>query len=30
MINEEEPINFYADHLNEDRYTPQTIRTLGR
>jgi len=30
MINEEEPINFYASQLNEDRYTPQTIRTIGR
>ncbi|MGD1934968.1 MAG: DUF1329 domain-containing protein [Candidatus Phaeomarinobacter sp.] len=30
MINEEEPINFYASDLNEDRYTPQTIRTIGR
>jgi len=30
MINEEEPINFYASELNEDRYTPQTIRTIGR
>jgi len=30
MINEEEPINFYASALNEDRYTPQTIRTIGR
>ncbi|WP_422023462.1 DUF1329 domain-containing protein [Pyruvatibacter mobilis] len=30
LINEEEPVNFYADHLEERRYTPQTIRTLGR
>jgi hypothetical protein len=30
LINEEEPINFYADHLEERRYTPQTIRALGR
>ncbi|MEQ8745211.1 DUF1329 domain-containing protein [Pyruvatibacter sp.] len=30
LINEEEPINYFATELDENRYTPQTIRTIGR
>ncbi len=30
LINEEEPIDFFASELDEDRYTPQTIRMMGR
>ena len=30
LTNEEGPINFNADHLNPDRYTPSNIRRLGR
>jgi len=30
LINEEEPIDYFAGDLDESRYRPQTIRTLGR
>ena len=30
LINEEKPINFDANHLDADRYTPSNIRRLGR
>ena len=30
LINEEDPIDFFASELDENRYTPQTIRTIGR
>ena len=30
LVNEEEPIDFNADHLNPKRYTPSSIRRLGR
>jgi len=30
LTNEEGPINFAADHLDPDRYTPSNIRRLGR
>jgi len=30
MSNEEAPVNYTADNLNEDRYTPQAIRELGK
>jgi hypothetical protein len=26
---EEPPVNYFADELNEARYTPEAIRTLG-
>jgi uncharacterized protein DUF1329 len=29
LIAEEPPINFNADELNDDRYTPEALRTLG-
>lgn len=29
MYNEEEPVDFFASDLKEDRYTPQRIRSLG-
>lgn len=29
MIIEEAPINFFADELNETRYTPEALRTIG-
>jgi hypothetical protein len=29
MIAEEQPINFFADELTDDRYTPEALRTLG-
>ena len=29
MRNEEPPVNYFADELNEARYTPEAIRTLG-
>jgi len=29
LIAEEKPINFNADELNDDRYTPEALRTLG-
>ncbi len=30
LVNEEPPIDFWADHLREDRYTPSSVRRLGR
>ena len=30
LLNEEKPINFQADHLKPNRYTPANIRRLGR
>ncbi len=30
LVNEEKPIDFKADHLNDKRYTPSNIRRLGR
>ncbi len=30
LVNEEPPINFNADHLNDRRYTPANVRRLGR
>ena len=30
LLNEEKPINFQADHLKPNRYTPSNIRRLGR
>jgi hypothetical protein len=29
MRNEEPPVNYFADELQESRYTPEAIRTLG-
>jgi hypothetical protein len=29
LINEEKPFNFEADELNEARYTPEALRTIG-
>jgi hypothetical protein len=29
MRSEEPPVNYFADELNEARYTPEAIRTLG-
>jgi hypothetical protein len=29
MIIEEKPINFFADELNESRYSPEALRTIG-
>ena len=29
LRNEEPPVNYFADDLNEARYTPEAIRTLG-
>ncbi len=29
LIGEEVPINFFADELTDDRYTPEALRTLG-
>jgi hypothetical protein len=29
FINQETQINFFADELNEERYTPDAIRRLG-
>lgn len=30
LVNEEKPIDFQADHLDPDRYTPANVRRLGR
>jgi hypothetical protein len=29
LINEEVPINFFADELTDERFTPDALRTLG-
>jgi hypothetical protein len=29
MRSEEPPVNYFADELQESRYTPEAIRTLG-
>ena len=30
LVNEEKPIDFQAEHLDPDRYTPANVRRLGR